>query len=199
CGLFGYILDVTRKEGEEFLFNLFRGFREMDYTYYKLDFLRYVMYVNRFQNGKLTNLQVMHKPLQIIRDAVGEDAYILGCNLPLDVGPGYTDAARVTADVAVFWDAIRENATSLCATYFYNQTWWENDPDFLVVRGRDTFNSDRYIYRTWWFPRQDQSLEWGSALFNRLSPDGTISLEEARVHASLEMIVGGSQVLGDPY
>lgn len=200
CGLFGYILDVTSKEGEAFLFNLFREYRSMGYTYFKLDFLRYMMYVGRYQNGKLTHIQVMQRALQIIRDAVGEESYILGCNLPLDVGAGYTDATRVTSDVAVFWESIHRNALSLCTTYFFNRKWWENDPDFLVVRGKETFSPNHNIYRTWWFPRQDQfSPENQAAFTKRLSRDGTISLEEARVHASLEMLLGGSLVLGDPY
>lgn len=200
CGLFGYILDVTNPEGEEYLRSVFKEFREMGYTYFKLDFLRYMMYVGRYQNGRMTNLQVMQRALQIIREAVGDDAYILGCNLPLDVGAGYCDATRMTSDVAVFWNSIRENASSLCMTYFFNQQWWENDPDFLVVRGRDTFESSKPIYQTWWFPRQDQFNEEHLQRFTeRLSRDGTISLEEARVHASLVMISGGSQVLGDPY
>ena len=201
CGLFGYILDVTRPEGEAWLFNLFRRFREMGYSYFKLDFLRFLMYVDHFHDRSLTPVQVMRKALRIVRRAVGEDAYIMGCNLPFEVGPGYVDGARVSGDVAVFWDNIRNNARAIAATYFFNGAWWHNDPDFLVVRGKDTYTGDRPIYATWWFPRQDQFEADPETLatYRRIHDfNATLSLEEARTHVSLEILLGGALVLGDP-
>lgn len=201
CGLVGYILDVTRPEGEEWLFNLFRRFREMGYTYFKLDFLRFLLYVDHFADRSLTPVQVMRRALAIARRAVGDDAYIMGCNLPFAVGPGYVDGARVSGDVAVFWENIRTNARAIAATAFLNGQWWCNDPDFLVVRGRDTYTGERPVYTTWWFPRGDQfdaDPETVAVYRRLLDPGASLSLEEARTHASLEILLGGALVLGDP-
>jgi alpha-galactosidase len=199
CGLFGYILDVTRPEGEAYLRDLFRSFAQMGYRYFKLDFLRYLMYVDHFHDLTLTNVEVMQKALRIIREGAGEDAYILGCNLPFEIGPGYCDACRVSKDVAVFWDALKKNARSICATYFFNQNWWTNDPDFLVVRGKDTFAGEQPIYRTWWFPREDEFAQHAETFRRRHDREATISYSEAKTYASLVLVLGGAVVLGDPF
>jgi hypothetical protein len=201
CGLFGYVLDVTRPEGEEYLFNLFKHYKEIGYTYFKLDFLRYAMYVHRYTDASMTNVEVMRKSLKIIRAAVGEDAYILGCNLPFEVGPGYCDACRVSGDVSIFWDNIKRNARSICCTAFWNGRWWANDPDFLVVRGRDTYTGERLPYNIWWFARDDEmaaNKELLEFYIQKHNIDKTLSLEEARTHASLELLNGGAFVLADP-
>jgi alpha-galactosidase len=201
CGLFGYILDVTRPEGEEYLFNLFRHYKEIGYTYFKLDFLRYAMYVHRYADASMTNVDVMRKSLKIIRDAVGDDAYILGCNLPFEVGPGYCDGCRVSGDVSIFWDSVKRNAHSICCTSFWNGRWWANDPDFLVVRGRDTYTGKRLPYNLWWFPRDDEmadNKELVDIYAKRHNLDSTLALEEARTHASMELLNGGAFVLADP-
>ena len=198
CGLFGYILDVTREEGANYLRDLFKKFRKMGYSYFKLDFLRYMMYVERFSDGTLSNVEVMQKALQLIREGAGEDAYILACNLPFEVGPGYCDACRVSKDVAIFWDSLKTNAESICASYFFNNNWWTNDPDFFVVRGRETANANLPLYRTWWFPRADEFAEHAVFFKERHDPNSTISYSEAQTYASLVLMLGGAIILGDP-
>ncbi|MDD3927874.1 MAG: alpha-galactosidase [bacterium] len=198
CGLFGYPLDVTRKEGADYLRDLFKGFRDMGYTYFKLDFLRYIMYAHRYTDGTVNNVQVMQRALELIREGAGDDAYILACNLPFEIGPGYCDACRVSSDVSPFWGSIIRNAKSICCSYFFNGNWWLNDPDFLIVRGKDTFAAGEPIYRTWWFPREEEfepSLDVYRTMHSR---HATLSLEEARTHASLELVAGGARVLSDP-
>lgn len=201
CGLFGYVLDVTTDKGEKYLYDVFKGFKEMGYSYFKLDFLRYMMFVDRYGDLSVTNTQVMQKALKIIREAVGDDAYILGCNLPNEVGPGYVDSARVSSDVSIFWNGIKKNAASICSSYYLNNKWWVNDPDFLVVRGNDTFVEDKYLYKTWWIPTKEVCMENPQVVPNissRLNRHATLSLEEARTHASLEMMLGGALILADP-
>ena len=197
CGLFGYILDVTRKEGGKYLYDLFRKFRQMGYDYFKLDFLRYMMYAHRFSDGGKTNVEVMRKSLEIIRKGAGDDAFILGCNLPFEVGPGYCDACRVSSDVAIFWEDIKRNAGSISLTYFWNGKWWINDPDFLVVRGKDTADRKEPLFSTWWFPLDHEFDEHSESCKKHHSFEGCLSLDEARVHASLELLAGGSFVLSD--
>ncbi|PJA54728.1 MAG: alpha-galactosidase, partial [Candidatus Marinimicrobia bacterium CG_4_9_14_3_um_filter_48_9] len=86
--------------------------------------------------------------LQIIREAVGEEAHILGCGAPLGGSVGLVDSMRVSADVKEVWepkifrflgrgcdipslkDSLRNNLTRS----FLNRRWWINDPDCLVVR-----------------------------------------------------------------
>jgi alpha-galactosidase len=202
CGLFGYVLDVTAPKGEKYLFDLFRRYRDMGYSYFKLDFLRFVMYVHEFADKSLTNVAVMRLALKIIRRAVGPDAYILGCNLPFEVGPGYCDICRVSGDVAIFWENIKKNAKAITATYFFNGRWWYNDPDFLVVRGKDTYTGTgkEPVYKTWWFARNDEfeNIKVSEYYQNLHNFDRTLSLEEARTHASLELMLGGAYALGDP-
>lgn len=197
CGLFGYILDITRKEGEKYLYDLFRNFRLIGYDYFKLDFLRYLMYAHRFSNEKKTSIEIMRKSLEIIRKGAGEDAFILGCNLPFETGPGYCDACRVSSDVAVFWDSVKKNAESISLTYFWNGKWWINDPDFLVVRGKDTADKKIPYYSLWWFEQDHRFDACAEYYKKRHSPESALSYDEAKTHTSLEVLLGGTIVLSD--
>jgi len=199
CGTVGYILDVTSRKGEDFLYSLFKRYREMGYTYFKLDFLRHLVFANQFSRKDLSSLEIMRTAIRIIREAVGEDSFILGCNFPFWVGPGLVDAVRVSGDIAVFWDSVKTNVKNISLTYFFNETWWQNDPDFFVIRGKDTFAEEQDIYRTSWFPRKDLFAPAHKERFDkRHSRKGSLSYDEARTYASFLLLYGGALVTGDP-
>jgi len=103
----------------------------------------------------------------------------------------------VSSDVAIFWKDIKRNAGSISLTYFWNDKWWINDPDFLVVRGKDTADRKEPLYSTWWFPLDHEFDEHSESCKKHHSFEGSMSLDEARVHASLELLAGGSFVLSD--
>ena len=92
---------------------------------------------------------------------------------------------------------MKKNAKSICASYFFNNNWWTNGPDFLVVRGKETASLVEPLYRTWWFPREEDFGELFDFYQKRHDQLATISYSEAKTYASLVLMLGGALVSGD--
>ncbi|MDO4570202.1 MAG: hypothetical protein Q4D38_07465 [Planctomycetia bacterium] len=86
-----------------------------------------------------TNVDNYRRGLAICREAAGEDAFFLGCNLcqnmrVLGASFGLVDAMRVGPDNGTNWKAMRKGPTSGTSMYFLNRRVWFNDPDPVYVR-----------------------------------------------------------------
>ena len=128
-----------------------RAVRDWGFPYLKLDFLYAAALPGLRHDPALTRAQVMRQGMEAIRAAVGADAYLVGCGLPLGSGVGLVDAMRVGADVNGSWEpemkGIRfpfhkEPAMPSARNSLHNtltraplhNRWWTNDPDCLLVR-----------------------------------------------------------------
>jgi len=136
--LFG--LDLTHPAVQAYLHQVFTGLRAQGYDYFKLDFL---------YGGAL--LGVRHEPrsgeeayrtgLQVIRDAVGPDCYLLGCGAPMLPSIGIVDAMRVSSDTYDPTDAesgqnVLRGRANIEARAWQQGRLWVNDSDSLVARPR---------------------------------------------------------------
>ena len=110
-------------------------------------------------NPSLTRAQIYDQAMQLIRDAAGEDTYILGCGAPIGGMIGHVDAMRIGADVASNWKPKYkgvellfpnepnipsvENAmqNTITRAWFHNR-WWMNDPDCLLLRSTTHLTED---------------------------------------------------------
>ncbi len=118
--------------------------------YFKIDFIaaaiRYFhgggVFV-RFEDGYCVEL--LRRCLQIIRDEVGEDVFLLSCGAQTLIGAGIFNGARMSADIIwgknkanpTYWDIMKKCMATVGRRYFYHNKVYMNDPDGLVLRDYD--------------------------------------------------------------
>lgn len=136
------VLDVTHPEAAEHLGHVFRTLRGQGFDYFKLDFL-YAGAVEGGRHSDAAGLDAYRLGLQVIRQAAGDEAILLGSGAPLLPSIGLVDAMRVSPDVGLRWeppegDWSRESGWSALlagrARAWMHGRLWANDPDCLVVR-----------------------------------------------------------------
>jgi alpha-galactosidase len=144
-----YCIDPTHPEGERWLRELFHRFRKWGVSYFKLEYLRLLLCAEPFDavDGldtvrvyarAKTRAEAYRYGLQVIRDAVGPETYLLGCGAPALPGAGLVDAHRVGGDIERWWDSEHRTGVRACsrnaaANFFWNGRAWRNDPDVLAA------------------------------------------------------------------
>jgi alpha-galactosidase len=154
---------------------------EWGLDYLKLDFLACAAIAGRRHDGRVSRARALRDGLALIRAAVGDDVYLLGCGCPLLPAVGLVDAMRIGPDVAPYWSARHDGlpvplaeghalpAMEGALRNTLERAWmypalWTNDPDCLLVR------------------------EEGSQL----------TLDEIRAFATAVGLTGGMVLLSDP-
>jgi alpha-galactosidase len=169
-------LDCTHPGAEEWLRHLIRTtVHEWGYTFLKLDALFCATYEGaRHHRPNTTTAMNLRRGLEIIREAAGNETFILGCSCPFGPAVGLVDAMRVGPDVDAVWfkDQYQPSAKhalrmSLQRNWMHRR-FWLNDPDCLTVRDQDS----------------------------EVSP-GTLTLDEAQFLATGIALSGGLTVLSD--
>ncbi|UCC97794.1 MAG: alpha-galactosidase [Phycisphaerales bacterium] len=165
----GSCLDITHPQASAFLSEVVsRLTRQWGYKYLKIDGLWAGMAVKIlyptpdyrddnlgdavFHNPAKTNVEAYRDGLKLVRDAAGDDVYILGCNVAqnmrtLGASVGLVDAMRIGRDIQANWSKIVPCAEMGSRLYFMHNRLWHNDPDCLMLREPLTL---------------DQARAWGS-------------------------------------
>ncbi len=163
--------------------------KEWDYDYLKNDFLSYglpeikgidkvflekgeISGEKKFprKNIDITPIEAYQLGIKKIKQAAGDDTFIMACGAPLFNSLGYVNAARVGGDIQSklcnTWECGTSKTVRTSAKrYYYNgRTMWI-DPDCLVI----------------WNP----------------CGRGTFTIEEARVRVSLASLFGGMIMMSD--
>jgi hypothetical protein len=143
-----YILDPSTKESEAYITNLFKKLADWGFTYHKLDWLRALVNNENisFRDPTLNRARAYRKIMSLIRKALGNDAYIIGCGGVFDaINFGVVDAYRSTQDVRSRWnepDGERDAGTlpkiKQNVMRNYNNRFWHTDPDCTMIRIRET-------------------------------------------------------------
>ena len=149
-----YALDLTRSEVIERLKAVFRTVcEEWGFDYVKVDFVYAGAVDGIRQNPEVTRAQAYRSGLEAIREAVGQ-RFILGCGNPMGTSVGLVDGARISPDVAPFWEprgqardpdrsrmsepsalnAIRNTITR----WWMHGRLWHSDPDCVMIRDSET-------------------------------------------------------------
>jgi alpha-galactosidase len=126
-------LDVGNPQAADHLQDVFGRLRELGFDYFKLDFV---------YAGALAGVEAYRHGLGLIRAAVGDDAYVVGCGAPILPSVGLVDAMRVSPDidtrVEVAGDLSRPSlaaaALSTVGRAWQHGRFWVNDPDCLLAR-----------------------------------------------------------------
>ncbi|MHA1971436.1 MAG: glycoside hydrolase family 36 protein [Candidatus Hodarchaeales archaeon] len=141
-----YALDLTKTEVQQHIRDLINTIvNTWGFDFIKIDFVYAAsVFGSLYQEQGLTRAQVYRKGLRIIKDAMGEDKYLLGCGAPLGPSVGIVDAMRVSEDTKGVWitdtdpiygDPCLKYAllSSIYRSFLHNH-FWTNDPDCLIVR-----------------------------------------------------------------
>ncbi|HZP61747.1 MAG TPA: glycoside hydrolase family 36 protein [Opitutaceae bacterium] len=152
----GTCLDMTDPGAREHLRDVaHRITNDWGFGYVKVDGLwtgsgTKLMYINTgyaddgmgdavFHDPDKTNVEIFRGGLKLLREAVGDRTFILGCNTPQNMrtfgaAMGLVDAMRIGPDNKANWADMLRGPTFGSRYYFLNGRVWYNDPDPVYVR-----------------------------------------------------------------
>ena len=142
-----YVLDSSHPGVTDYIVHCLRTLRAWGARYFKTDFLFWAFFepgddqVRRHSPG-LTSLERMRNLFTAMREAMGEDAFWLGCLAPFPPMIGFADAVRTGGDNASVWPldaslgghSASHLIRSSWAVQFINGILWQNDADSLILR-----------------------------------------------------------------
>lgn len=136
------VLDVTHPGAAGYLETVFRTLRAWGIDFFKIDFV-FAGALNGRRHDDVTGIEAYRRGLQLIRAAIGEGAYLLGCGAPILPSVGLVDALRVGPDTAPHYEpllgdmsqpSIRAAIQTSGARAFQHGRFWVNDADCLLAR-----------------------------------------------------------------
>jgi alpha-galactosidase len=147
-----FALDASRDGVQRHLRELFAALASLGFTYLKLDFLYAAALAGESADARVGRAERLRRGLEAIRAGAGEEAFLLGCGAPLGAAVGVVDGMRIGPDVAPYWlpapplvpgleatfPSTRSALRSIFVRSFMHRRLWQNDPDCLMTRSRDT-------------------------------------------------------------
>lgn len=141
-----YIVDPSSPNAEEYFNEFYGRLRSWGFTLHKLDFLRALVTNDdiKFSDPKMNRARAYRRCLELVRNALGQDAYIAACGGVFDAGNfNLIDSYRLGADVKSYWySPDKERALGhlikikQCTFRNYTSRFWHTDPDALMLRLR---------------------------------------------------------------
>lgn len=190
-----YALDPTHPKALAFLENAFAVNRARGVRYYMIDFLyagagningpgspEVWEHAPLFDASIVPGPEAFHQALQVIRQAAGTDAYLLGSTGPTLHVAGIVDAVRTGNDFG-------EGRAIARDSYFYPATNVINSASFWTGCLPALRNQAAAYYT-------HRKLYLNDA-GNVLTVDKPLPLSDARVHATIHALCGGPSMLGD--
>lgn len=146
-----WALDTTQPEVQQYIADLFSDLVRAGFTFFKLDF----MYAGALAGNRSTDTPrelAYRQAVQLIRDVVGPDTYLLGSGVPMLPSLGLFDGVRVGPDTAPYWDNSERKRDQSGASAVnalitsVNRAWmaplYELDPDVAFFRSRRNLLDD---------------------------------------------------------
>ncbi|MET7573800.1 glycoside hydrolase family 36 protein [Streptomyces sp. NPDC005492] len=136
------VLDTTHPGAAAYLTNVFATLRAEGYDYFKTDFL-YAGALDGLRHKEVDAVEAYRTGIALIREAIGEDAYLLGCGAPILPSIGLFDAMRVSPDTAPHRRPEADDYSQPgqdpaeftgAARQWQHGRLWVNDPDCLMAR-----------------------------------------------------------------
>ena len=131
---------------------------------------------------------MIRRGFEIIREAIGDDAYLLSCGAPFESVTGLVDCVRTTADIHTLWGHILANGGVMASRWWMSGKLFNVDPDFLVVRTPET--SDDPTRNRKHTPMPFDGKDWWMA-------GRDMNMQEAQVYALSLYMNGGDIFIGD--
>lgn len=138
-----WALDVSRADTIEYLVELFCDLHASGYGFFKLDFIYAAAYPGQ-RSEPASRSDAYRDACAAIRQAVGDDVYLLACGAPIVESIGVFDGIRIGPDVGASWNDGTYAAASPAMAASVHRLWLraaiDTDPD--VVYFRDTHLSE---------------------------------------------------------
>ncbi|MFD9000330.1 glycoside hydrolase family 36 protein [Streptomyces sp. NPDC059582] len=137
-----YALDTTHPGAAAYLTEVYATLRAEGYDYFKTDFL-YAGALDGVRHTATDALTAYRAGVALIREAIGADAYLLGCGAPILPSIGLFDAMRVSPDTAPHRRPEADDHSQPgqdpaeftgTARQWQHGRLWVNDPDCLMAR-----------------------------------------------------------------
>jgi hypothetical protein len=140
-----YLVDPSLAAAHTYLRDLFTRLRDWGYTYFKIDGQPIVIREFARNLEQMAGSVPEDEPeaaaaalyrgtLRTIRDAIGDDSYLLGCwGIPLP-GVGILNGSRTAGDIVQGWQGFLVAAEAVQRWNFLHNVAWYSDPDVLLVR-----------------------------------------------------------------
>ncbi|MFF4559674.1 glycoside hydrolase family 36 protein [Streptomyces sp. NPDC001435] len=137
-----YVLDTTHPAAAACLYDVFVTLRAEGYDYFKVDFL-YAGALEGVRHSGADALTAYRRGVALIREAIGADAYLLGCGAPILPSIGLFDAMRVSPDTAPHrrpqagdYSQPGQDPAEFTGAgrQWQHGRLWINDPDCLMAR-----------------------------------------------------------------
>lgn len=135
-----YCLDTSHPDAVSYMRHVFTTLRRWGARMFKTDFMLWGLQdssrVKRYSPGK-TSIEYYREYLQMIREAIGEDSYWLGCIAPFLPFVGYADGMRIGGDVGSSWDGEfgpQNMMRCLIGNSYTNHAFYQTDPDAVMLR-----------------------------------------------------------------
>jgi alpha-galactosidase len=134
-----WALDVTREDTIEHLISVLTGFHAAGYEFFKLDFIYAAAFPGEHANPR-PRTAAYREACLAIREAVGDDTYLLACGAPIIESIGVFDGIRIGPDVGPVWEDGSYAAAHRAMTTAMHRLWLRPaiDPDPDVVYFRET-------------------------------------------------------------
>lgn len=151
-GVFTAGLDLTHPDALNHVRDVIgNAVQKWGYTYLKLDFLYAGAIKGRRYDHTRTLAHILRSGLEIIREAAGNETYLVGCGCPIGSGLGLVNSMRIGPDVDPHWmpkifglgqflkkepglPSTRYSIHNTLTRAFMHKHWWINDPDCLLLR-----------------------------------------------------------------
>ena len=133
-----YRVDPSDPNVSRYVIQRFHELRQSGYKFFKIDFLALAYTDRPYAYSKFAPERVIREFLQQIRQAIGTDAFLLGCSTVIAPCSGICDGARIMADITENWSVAKDIYVRVAYRYWMNGNLFITDPDFFVGRGPDT-------------------------------------------------------------
>ncbi len=134
----GYAMDGSNPSTfADLMQPVYRGFRDVGYTYFKLDALRHLRYEGYNSNAaafaarNIDRETVFRRLVQQVRETIGDRAFLLACWGARPELIGLVDAVRIGDDGFGYGGLAQYNS--------FNNVVWRNDPDHIELSKPDAY------------------------------------------------------------
>jgi hypothetical protein len=136
------LLDPTHPEAAQWLRDLFRRIsHDWGYKVIKIDFIYYLLLAERYHDPDATAVEAFRRGLRIIREAAGDDAFIILVAVPTYTGAGIADGMRLGLDITPDWgddegylaQGVKPMLRNLARRYYLNHRLWISHPDMFYL------------------------------------------------------------------
>lgn len=208
---FPYALDSSHPRVLDHLSSLVgAAVHEWGFQVLKLDFLFAAALRGRRYDPSQTRAQAFRHALHRLREAAGEECWIIGCGCPLGPAMGLVDSLRISPDVAPHWHphyrglqvimrqeatvpAARNSARNAVNLASLHRRWWVNDPDCVLLRPEPSGWADAAPPPRTRSGRAEDRWAW----LRRISPRRGLLDHEIQTLLTLDFLTGGSVIDSD--